>query len=68
MRRLLENGTEIYDISAKAKVQKLILTHFYPECDKVDIEKQCRRTYQGPLILARDLMKVCLAAKSTEPL
>lgn len=48
------------EIAARAKVKKLLLTHFYPECDKVDIEKQCRSTYQGPLILAEDLMKVCL--------
>ena len=51
------------EIAAKAKVKKLILTHFYPECDKIDITKQCRRTYQGPLILARDLMKTYLAAR-----
>ena len=56
------------EIAAKAKAQKLILTHFYPECDKVDIEMQCRKTYPGPLVLARDLMKVYLAAKSTKPL
>jgi len=29
-------------------VQKLILTHFYPECDKVDIEMQCGRAYTAP--------------------
>jgi len=49
------------EIAAKAKVKKLILTHFYPECDKVDIELQCRKTYSGPLFLARDLMKIDLA-------
>jgi len=26
----------------------------------VDIERQCRKTYKGPLILGKDLMKVCL--------
>jgi ribonuclease BN (tRNA processing enzyme) len=44
------------EIASRANVQKLILTHFYPECDQVDIEKQCRRTYSGSLVLARDLM------------
>jgi len=48
------------NIASKANVKKLILTHFYPECDKVDIERQCRKTYKGPLILGKDLMKVCL--------
>jgi ribonuclease BN (tRNA processing enzyme) len=47
------------DIASKANVKKLILTHFYPECDKADIERQCRKTYHGPLILGKDLMKVC---------
>ena len=34
------------------------MTHFYPECDSADIEAECRKTYDGPLVLARDLMVV----------
>lgn len=45
-------------IAAAAGVKKLVLTHFYPECDTADIEGQCRKTYAGPLILARDLMQI----------
>jgi ribonuclease BN (tRNA processing enzyme) len=45
-------------IAAEAGVKKLLLTHFYPECESVDIEAQCRRNYKGPLILANDLMVV----------
>lgn len=45
-------------IAAVAGVKKLVLTHFYPECDTADIEGQCRKTYAGPLILARDLMQI----------
>jgi len=48
------------EIATRANVRKLVLTHFYPECDKVDIEKQCRNTYSGPLLLAEDLMKIDL--------
>jgi len=48
-------------IARQANVKKLVLTHFYPECDQVDIEKQCRKTWRGPLILAEDLMKIELA-------
>jgi ribonuclease BN (tRNA processing enzyme) len=48
------------DIAARAGVKKLVLTHFYPECDTVDIEAQCRKTYQGPLALAEDLMEITL--------
>ena len=46
------------EIATRANVRKLVLTHFYPECDQVDIEKQCRKTYSGPLLLAEDLMKI----------
>ena len=45
-------------IASLAKVRKLVLTHFYPECDQTDILRQCRRTYDGPLVLAEDLMKI----------
>ncbi len=47
-------------IATLANVRKLVLTHFYPECDEVDIEKQCRKTYTGHLVLAEDLMKLQL--------
>ena len=43
-------------IAARADVKKLVLTHFYPECDNVDIRSQCRKTFSGPLVLARDLL------------
>ncbi len=46
------------DLAARAKVRKLVLTHFYPECEKEDIEAQCRQTYDGPLVLAEDLMQL----------
>ncbi len=45
-------------IAADARVRKLVLTHFYPECDRFDIEKECRNTYNGPLVLAEDLMQL----------
>ncbi|MBW1727765.1 MAG: MBL fold metallo-hydrolase [Deltaproteobacteria bacterium] len=48
------------EIADRANVCKLVLTHFYPECDQVDIEKECRKTYSGPLLLAEDLMQINL--------
>ena len=45
-------------IARAAKVKRLVLTHFYPTCDTVDVEKQCRSTYNGSIVLARDLMKM----------
>ncbi|UCD88791.1 MAG: MBL fold metallo-hydrolase [Desulfobacterales bacterium] len=45
-------------IAANARVNQLVLTHFYPECDDVDLEKECRKTYSGPLIIAEDLINI----------
>ncbi len=45
------------NIASMAQVKNLVLTHFYPECDDVDMEAQCRKSYTGPLVLARDLMQ-----------
>jgi ribonuclease BN (tRNA processing enzyme) len=46
------------EIATRANVRKLVLTHFYPECDQTDIEKQCRKTWSGQLVLAEDLMNI----------
>lgn len=53
-------------IATEAKVKTLLITHFYPECEGVDIEGQCRRTYKGNLILAQDLMRIELTQKGVE--
>ncbi|MBW2217131.1 MAG: MBL fold metallo-hydrolase [Deltaproteobacteria bacterium] len=45
-------------IADMANVNKLVLTHFYPECLKTDIETQCRKTFQGELILGKDLLEI----------
>ncbi len=47
-------------IATEAGVKKLVLTHFYPECDTVDVSAQCRKTYDGPLVLAEDLLEIQL--------
>jgi len=44
------------EVATRAGARRLVLTHFYPECDTADIEGQCRRSYSGPLVLAQDLM------------
>ena len=46
------------DIAQQANVCKLVLTHLYPQCDLIDIRAQCRQNYDGPLIIAEDLMKI----------
>lgn len=49
--------SEAGEAASRAGVKRLVLTHFYPECEGVDIEAQCRRTWKGPLTLAEDLMR-----------
>ena len=44
------------ELAQKAKVDKLVLTHFYPECDRADIMRQCRGRYSGQIVIARDLL------------
>ena len=46
------------EIATRANIGKLVLTHFYPECDQVDIEQECRRAYNGPLTIAQDLLRI----------
>jgi ribonuclease BN (tRNA processing enzyme) len=46
------------DIATRAGARKLVLTHFYPDCENVDITSECRKTYSGPLLLAEDLMEL----------
>jgi ribonuclease BN (tRNA processing enzyme) len=48
--------SEAGDIATRAGAKKLVLTHFYPEILTTDIKAQCRKTYQGDLVLATDLM------------
>jgi ribonuclease BN (tRNA processing enzyme) len=45
-------------IAAAAGAKKLVLTHLYPPCETVDLIAQCRRTYGGPVEIARDLMTI----------
>ena len=46
------------EIATRAGVHKLVLTHFYPDCENVDISQECRKTYGGKLLLAEDLMEI----------
>jgi ribonuclease BN (tRNA processing enzyme) len=47
-------------IGREARCKKMVLTHLYPVCDTVDIAQQCRKEYQGNLIIAEDLMRISL--------
>lgn len=45
-------------IAAESKCKKLVLTHFYPSCDNVDVVGICRKYYDGEIVIAEDLMKI----------
>ena len=45
-------------IATQAGVRRLLLGHFYPEVLETDITAECRKTYDGELILGRDLLHV----------
>lgn len=45
-------------MASRAAVRRLVLTHFYPECEGADLLGACRRTYSGEILLAEDLMRV----------
>jgi len=47
-------------IATEAGCKLLVLTHFYPQCDSVDILSQLRETYSGDAVLAQDLMRLKL--------
>ena len=46
------------ELATKANAKKLVLTHFYPDCEKYDIKKQAQKEYKGPIVIAKDLMKI----------
>lgn len=43
-------------IASKSKAKKLLLTHFYPEADLVDVVKQAKKTFKGPILKAKDFL------------
>jgi ribonuclease BN (tRNA processing enzyme) len=43
-------------IASHAQAGKLVLTHLYPEVLGTDIVSQCRRTFDGELVLGRDFL------------
>ncbi|MFH0789976.1 MAG: MBL fold metallo-hydrolase [Pseudomonadota bacterium] len=47
-------------IAQEAGVGKLILTHFYPECQGRDLISPCAREYSGPIELAEDFQTILL--------
>ncbi|MDX1764920.1 MAG: MBL fold metallo-hydrolase [bacterium] len=50
--------SEVGRAAASGGTGQVILSHLYPACEGVDLIAQCRRTYDGPVTVARDLLTV----------
>jgi len=45
-------------IASESRCKRLVLTHLYPICEAFDIKSQCAGAYEGPVEIARDLMRL----------
>jgi ribonuclease BN (tRNA processing enzyme) len=45
-------------IASESRCKKLLLIHLYPVCDQFDIVGQCKKIFQGQIILGEDLMRI----------
>ena len=50
--------------AARAGARTLLLTHFYPECDGIDVVAEARATFAGEVVAAIDLWSVVLPGRS----
>jgi ribonuclease BN (tRNA processing enzyme) len=49
---------EAGQIASRAEVKRLLLTHFYPPCDEVDVVALARQEFSGEVIRAEDGMRL----------
>lgn len=47
-------------MARRAAAGKLVLTHFYPPCDEVDVISQARSEFSGEIVRAEDLMAISI--------
>ena len=52
------------DYAQRGGARRLVLTHFYPACDGVDLIAQARARFDGEVEMAADLMQLELSARS----
>jgi ribonuclease BN (tRNA processing enzyme) len=45
-------------IAEECRAEKLVLTHFYPMFDAIDIEERVRKVFGGEVVLAEDMMRI----------
>jgi ribonuclease BN (tRNA processing enzyme) len=46
------------EVARRAGVKKLLLTHMYPPCDRIDAVAAARREFNGPVLRAEDGMTI----------
>jgi ribonuclease BN (tRNA processing enzyme) len=44
-------------IAQKARARTLVLNHFYPQCEGADLITPCKEHFDGPVIIAEDMMR-----------
>lgn len=47
-------------VAREAGCHRLVLTHFYPDCEGRDLIGQCRKEYPGEIVLAEDLLTIAV--------
>ncbi len=52
------NSLQAGEIAQQAGVKKLIITHFFPQSEKVNVKKEVKENFKGEVIVARDLLKI----------
>ncbi|HKY31003.1 MAG TPA: MBL fold metallo-hydrolase [Candidatus Polarisedimenticolia bacterium] len=50
--------SEAGEVARRAGAGKVVLTHFYPRCDEVDMLAQLRRVWRGEALLAEDGLRI----------
>ncbi len=51
---------DIAEICSKSRVKKVVLTHFYPQTDKIDLVREVKEKFSGKIIRGKDLMVVSI--------
>ena len=52
--------SEAGDVARRAGAKRLVLTHFYPPCDEVDVAEQAAMAFSGEITRAEDLMVIAI--------
>jgi ribonuclease BN (tRNA processing enzyme) len=45
-------------IARESHCKRLLLTHFYPPCENIDLSREVKKEFAGEIILAEDLMEI----------